>query len=566
MNYLYIIAGAAIISLVVVPLMMAYAEKLGMMDNPGQRRVHSKPIPRVGGWGIVIGTLLPIAALAPLGEMQGLFIFSGLVLLIFGAMDDRFEMGPYAKFGGQFLAAVPMVVLGVLYLPHLPFADAHSLPVWLGMLIAVFCLVGMINATNQSDGLDGLAGGESLLSLCAFAMLSYMVGAREPLMLSLAAVGGTLGFLRYNTHPARVFMGDSGAQFLGFTLGVLAIWLMQVAEPSLSPSLLLFLLGLPVFDFFLVLYVRLRAGQHIFKASKHHLHHRLLSLGFVHHESVVLIYAMHGLMVVTGLWLRNSSDLVLIAAYIALISFFLVMLTRAENSDWKAHRPGETEPNGLAKQIDSMLQHRLLVVWPRRALELLIPLYLVIVSAAISAVPRDFAWVSAVLLVPLVLQFVMKSDWGSGARRIAIYTATVFVVYLCAWDRTGWARQWAIYAEMFYYALVAVCAAIAIRFSPGRRKEEFVVTSLDYLLVFIVICSMLFSDYLPVGGFNIPIFIVALVVMLYAIELLIVERKTRTDWLGRAAAVSLVIIAWRGLDVVRLNINFFPWLDGIIAP
>ncbi len=565
MNYLYIIAGAAIISLVVVPLMMAYAERLGMMDNPGHRRVHSKPIPRIGGWGIVIGTLLPVGALAPMGELQALFIFSGLVLLVFGAMDDRFEMGPYAKFGGQFLAAVPIVVFGSLYLPNLPFADPGSLPVWIGMLIAVFCLVGMINATNQSDGLDGLAGGESLLSLCAFAMLAYMIGAPEPMMLALAAVGGTLGFLRYNTHPARVFMGDSGAQFLGFTLGLLAIWLVQIAEPALSPSLLLFLLGLPVFDFFLVLYVRLKAGQHIFKASKHHLHHRLLSLGFVHHESVVLIYAMHGLMVVTGLWLRNASDGVLLTCYVGLISVFLLLLTKAEKTGWKAHRPGEIEPQGLAKQIDSMLQHRLLVVWPRRALEMLIPLYLVIVSAAISAVPRDFAWVSAILLVPLVLQFVMKSDWGSGARRIAIYTATVFVVYLCAWDRTGWARQWAVYAEMGYYALVAVCAAVAIRFSPGRRKEEFVVTSLDYLLVFIVICSMLFSDYLPVGDFNIPIFIVALVVMLYAIELLIVERKTRTDWLGRASAISLLIIAWRGLDVVRLNINFFPWLDQFIS-
>lgn len=565
MNYLYIIAGAAIISLVVVPLMMAYAEKLGMMDTPSARRVHSKPIPRVGGWGIVIGTLLPVGALAPMGELQALFLFSGLVLLVFGAMDDRFEMGPYAKFGGQFLAAVPLVVFGSLYLPTLPFMGADALPVWLGMLIAVFCLVGMINATNQSDGLDGLAGGESLLSLCAFAMLSYMVGAQEPLMLALAAIGGTLGFLRYNTHPARVFMGDSGAQFLGFTLGLLAIWMVQIAEPALSPVLLLFMLGLPVFDFFLVLYVRLRAGQHIFKASKHHLHHRLLSLGFVHHESVVLIYAMHGLLVITGLWLRNASDGVLLVAYLALISTYLFLLTRAETTGWRAHGPGEAEPKGLAKQIDSMLQHRLLVVWPRRALELLIPLYLVIVSAAISAVPRDFAWVSAALLVPLVLQFVFKSDWGSGPRRIAIYTATVFVVYLCAWDRTGWARQWAVYAEMGYYALVALCAAVAIRFSPGRRKEEFVVTSLDYLLFFIVICSMLFSDYLPVGDFNVPIFIVALVVMLYAIELLIVERKTRTDWLGRASAISLLIIAWRGLDVVRLNINFFPWLDGLIA-
>jgi len=547
MNFLYIIAGAAIISLVIIPVMMASAEKLGMMDNPGQRRVHSKPIPRVGGWGIVIGTLIPVGALVTLNQIEALFLFSGLVLLIFGALDDRFEMGPYAKFGGQFLASVPLVVFGSLYFPNLPFMEPDSLPVVVGMVLAVLCLVGMINATNQSDGLDGLAGGESLLSLCAFAMLGYIVGATNIMMVAIAAIGGTLGFLRYNTHPARVFMGDSGAQFLGFVLGMLAIWLLQVADPSLSPMLMLFILGLPVFDFFLVLYVRLRAGQHIFKASKHHLHHRLLSLGFVHHESVVLIYMMHGAMVLMGLLLRNESDAVLLLAYVALISSFLFLLIRAEESGWQAHGPEEVEPAGLAKQIDSVLQHKVLVVWPRRALEILIPVYLLLVSAFVSAVPRDFGWASAILLIPVALQFLLKSEWGMWAKRVAVYTATVFVVYLCAWHRTEWDFEWGRYVEMGYYALIAACAGIAIRFSPRRRKEEFVVTSLDYLLFFIVVCSMLFSGYLPVGDFNLPIFIVALVIMMYAIELLMVERKTRTDWLGRAATVALVIMAGRGL-------------------
>lgn len=566
MQYLYVIAAATIISLVLVPFMMSHAERLGMVDHPSGRRVHDEPIPRVGGWGIVFGTLIPLGAMTTLTPLLGIFIYGSLVLLLFGALDDRYEMGPSAKFIGQFLAAIPLVIFGDFFITQYPLLTGWEPPVAVSMGITIVCLVAMINATNQSDGLDGLAGGESLLTLTGVSILAYLADASVLLIVALAAIGGVLGFLRYNTHPARVFMGDSGAQFLGFVVGFLCIWLTQYADMDLSPAAMLPLLGLPVFDFFLVLYVRLRNKQPIFKASKHHIHHRLLDRGFVHKETVTIIYVLHACMVLTGLLLRHAGDLVIVAAYAGICGVFLMLLTSAERKNWRAHDSSLQFARliDMTGDIDKTLRKKLLVVFPRRILEFLIPVYLLSVSLLIDDVDRDYGLVALFLLVPVAMQSFMRRSLGSTPRRLAVYTVTVFVVYLCAWDRSGWQRDWAPVFEMTYYVVVAFAVAVAIRFSPRRRKEEFRVTSLDYLLFFVVLCSIFFADFIPVGRFSVPIFIVALVIMLYGIELLMVERKQRSDWLGKASGLALLIIAWRGLDLVRLDVYVMPVLDRLL--
>jgi UDP-GlcNAc:undecaprenyl-phosphate GlcNAc-1-phosphate transferase len=177
----------------------------------------------------------------------------------------------------------------------------------------VIAMVGMINAINHSDGLDGLASGEVLISLSAMAFLAYQVGGgNEVLIIALAALGAIIGFLRYNTHPAKIFMGDTGSQFLGFTVGFLAILLTQRIDCSMSPAVALLLLGLPVVDILVVLKKRIREGRNWFKASKNHIHHRLLSLGFLHEEAVIVIYSAQILCVTTGVLFCYRSDWLLL--------------------------------------------------------------------------------------------------------------------------------------------------------------------------------------------------------------------------------------------------------------
>ncbi|MFK5949368.1 MAG: MraY family glycosyltransferase, partial [Methylococcales bacterium] len=225
--YLIIAILAMSISMAIIPLMMRLAPTLGMIDLPDPRKVHLVPIPRVGGVGIVLGSVLPLFIWLPFNDLNVSILVASLILLIFGTWDDMKELGHYIKFVGQISAAAVVVYYGDLYVSSFPFLGLDLLPESIGRPFTVVAIVGMINAINHSDGLDGLAGGESLLSLAAIVYLSYIYGGNEVLLIAVAATGGLFGFLRFNSHPARVFMGDGGSQFLGFVLAILVIMLTQ---------------------------------------------------------------------------------------------------------------------------------------------------------------------------------------------------------------------------------------------------------------------------------------------------------------------------------------------------
>ncbi len=543
------------ISLAVIPLMVRAAPWLGMMDEPDPRKVHLTPTPRVGGWGIIIGALLPVLLIAPIDSLIQSYVFGSIVLLIFGALDDHNEMGHYTKFIGQFLAVIPIVTYGDLYIAHLPLID-WELPGYIGRPFTAVALIGMINAINHSDGLDGLAGGESLASLAAIALLAYLAGdGNLTITITFGAIGGILGFLRYNTHPAMVFMGDGGSQFLGFTLGFLTVLLTQVISPELSPSIALLLLGVPIIDIVTVLWKRISLGRNPFLATKNHIHHRLLERGFAHKESVIVIYTVHTFLVASGLWLRGASDWIILVFYLTVTIFIFFFLSWSEQTGWKANN---TEAHRvLSWSIKTVGKSGLLVWGPRRFLELAIPFYLVAVAVWLNNIPRDFGYVALALSVVLALQALNIYPFRKNMRRSIIYTTAVFVIYLSILDRPTWQNEWVAYVEFSFYAAIGLSIFLAIRFSPRRRKEEFNVTALDYLLMFVVAASLIFSQAaVDVGGFNVNIFIVVLCIILYGTEFMLVERKKRTDLLGKATWLTLTIIALRGLGILHFDIHF----------
>lgn len=553
-----------------IPLMAKLAPRLGMIDIPDARKVHAAPIPRVGGWGIIIGSMVPILILTRMDVFLATFVFGAFTLLMFGALDDSKEMGHYTKFIGQFLAVVPVVTLGSLTIVNFPFFNGSELPALIGIPFTVIALVGMINAANHSDGLDGLAGGETIISFGAFALLSYLSNAHLGIVISISALGGILGFLRYNTHPATVFMGDGGSQFLGFSLGVLAVFVTQIVDTSLSPSIVLLLLGLPVVDILAVLWKRATSGNNLFLASRNHIHHRLLDLGFSHKESVAIIYVVHALLVFSGIWLRHEPDWLIVMVYLAGVCAVFWGLSFAEkrqaarvqivSSDTTA--PEEEAPTSAPKEKENMAPDALLVTFPRRVLESTVPFYLIAVSLWVNDVPRDFGIAAAIIAMAILLQ-----GWGllPMARQMArptIYVATVFVIYLCINDRPSWGKWWLPYLEIAFYGLVALSVAAAVKFSPKRRNQEFHVTAFDYLLVLAVIGALPFIQATQEGAFNISLFVVVLGVMIYGCELLIVERRERSSWLSRAALISLGLIAARGLEMVEYELRLkLPRID-----
>ena len=527
-------AGAT--SLAIVPLMMRLAPHLGMVDVPNARKVHQQPVPRVGGWGIVFGVLAAVLAWAPLDPLVLSYVFGVAVLFAFGAWDDRKELGHYAKFLGQFVAVLPVVVWAGLYVSRFPFVGPATIPVWAAMGFTVFALVGMANAINHSDGLDGLAGGESVLSLVAIGFLAYLAGGNVTVLIAVAVMGGVFGFLRYNTHPAVVFMGDSGSQAIGFSLGVLALLLTQRVDASLSPSVVALLLGLPIADILYVFYRRIREGNNWFRATKNHVHHRLIERGFTHYEAVVIIYSIQILFVSSGLLLRHASDWLIAGVYLAVCGAVFGSLYVAERLDWKVRRDAAAAtPRWLAR-----LKRRdaLLVEAPRRFLELAIPAYLIVASLSLGKVPVELGLGAVALLVLLVVDLLVGKNTRSISRRAILFCIGALIVYL-SFVRAVPASAWMSVALPVFFVMLGTAMVVAIRFNPGRRKEEFRITAMDYLIVLIVFITPIAAG----RALNASGFLAAMLVLLYGLELMISERRQRREIVSVASLAAAAMVA-----------------------
>lgn len=318
-----------------IPLLAHWAPAIGLTDAPGPRKVHLAPVPRVGGLamaaGLFVATLLTVELSLPVrGLLMGL-----LVLVVFGLWDDRVNLGYGPKFAGQIIAVAICVFVGDIHVGSLAFGGIEGVSPGVSTLVTCVFLIGITNAINLADGLDGLAGGMALLCLCAIAIFSVASGNASVTAIALIEAGAVLGFLRFNTHPARVFMGDCGSQMLGLSVGALALLATQGETCALSAALPLLLLGLPIMDTLAVMLTRIRAGRSPFTADRNHLHHRLLNLGFEHREAVLLIYVLQVALVLLAYFLRFELDSQIILTFCAFAASVLWLLQRATRSGWR---------------------------------------------------------------------------------------------------------------------------------------------------------------------------------------------------------------------------------------
>lgn len=538
---LILLISAAVISMVVIPLMMRMAPMLGMIDLPSARKVHAQPVSRVGGIGIVVGALVPLAIWLPIDPLLRAFLIGSAVLMLFGAFDDAKELGHYVKFIGQGIAVLTVVLAGDLWVARIPFTDA-LLPGYIGKPFTVFAMIGVINALNHSDGLDGLAGGEALLSLIAIVYLAWIAGGdgSATIAIAMVTIGGLFGFLRFNTHPARVFMGDSGSQYLGFTLAFLAVLLTQRVNTAISPAVVLLLIGLPAIDIIAVLFLRIRGGMNWFRATRNHIHHRLLDLGFAHYETVVIIYSVQALLVASGILLRYQSDYLLTGIYVGVCAALFALITLAERRGWRAGRGAFTAPlsDALAELRESAWLRRV----PQLVVAIAVPLALIGGVAAVSDVPGDFALISGALALVLVADLVFGSASPSMLRRGIVYVAIVFVTYLIATSSSfDPALQQRI--ELVVYGILAAAVGLTIRYS---RDIEFRTTPTDYLLVFIVLAVGILPGEVFVGN-EIATGLIKAVILIYGSELLLHEKASRYNPLTLATLAALGWLAFSGL-------------------
>jgi len=538
LNPFLVFTLAVAASMLVIPLVWRAAPRLGLIDQPDPRKVHTAPVPRVGGWGIALGCVVPLVVSLRLDPLLQSYVIGALTLFGFGVWDDARPLGHWTKFIGQVASVAVIVWYGDLYVSRLPF-DVALDPVP-GKLFTMFALVGAINAINHSDGLDGLAGGESLLSLIAIAVLGYVVDNNVIVAVALATIGGILGFLRYNSHPARVFMGDSGSQVLGLTLGVLVVYLTQIANTAVSAALPLLLLGLPIADILVVLYLRIRSGGSWFRATRNHVHHRLLELGFDHYETVIIIYTIQAVLVVLAVPLRYESDVAVALMYVAIVGGLFLALSRAEHRGWRLRKLGA--PSSLiAAAVQRFEKDRLLRHLPLVVVSVIVPSFMLLGSIWVATVPRDFAIVAAVLAAVVAAEMLRAPAAGSLPARASIYATAIFTAYLFI-NYPGLAQPRVEFITVLALGTLAAAVAIHVRFVS--IKKEFGTTPTDYLIVFGVIALIVFGT-IDINSRSVVELVAYTTVLLYGCEVVIsVARRTR--YLHAATLAALMILAVRG--------------------
>ena len=323
---------ALVLGLSTTRLLIRLAPRLGMIDRPHGRKSHASPVPTSGGLAIALAALLSILLVAPVQDTLRGFVPAAAMLAIFGSLDDRHPLPSGLKLLGQFAAAA-FALLGSGD-DALPTAPAAALV----PLAKLLFLVATMNAVNLMDGLDGLAAGCCLLTLLGILSIHLVLGgglASVPMLLS-AMLGGLLAFLRYNLFPARLFMGDAGSLFLGLSLGMLLLGLLDAPLP-LTPPRLLLLLGLPALDMLAVAQHRLRRGRSPFAADRNHIHHRLLDMGLSHAATVRAIVLAHGLVVAAALWpVPDHLALLILAAAALLLALRLLARRRVRREEGPA--------------------------------------------------------------------------------------------------------------------------------------------------------------------------------------------------------------------------------------
>jgi UDP-GlcNAc:undecaprenyl-phosphate/decaprenyl-phosphate GlcNAc-1-phosphate transferase len=294
---------AMVVSLVVTPVVRHFGHTRGILDQPHERKVHTVPIPRLGGIAMVLAFGVAIGAamlynpdLGELGDVRPnrapAIIVGVAVLFVVGIWDDVLGMRPLVKLFFQVSAAVLAWWLG-LSIEKLtgPWGTVELDP-WLSLLLTVFWIVAVINAINLIDGLDGLAAGISLTVLGAFAILAGREGYDPTLPIIAATAGAAIGFLAYNLHPASIIMGDTGAMFLGFVIGAIGISLTQDGVVPHSPWVPIVALGVPILDMIWTVIRRAASGSPIHVADRGHIHHQLLNRGISQRDTMLLLTAV----------------------------------------------------------------------------------------------------------------------------------------------------------------------------------------------------------------------------------------------------------------------------------
>jgi UDP-GlcNAc:undecaprenyl-phosphate GlcNAc-1-phosphate transferase len=512
-----------------------------LVDIPNERKVHQQPIPRVGGVAMALGAFIPIIYWNYADRFVQGYLAGGSLLVLFGAIDDFHDLSPGIKFSGQIIAALIAILYGGVKIQNLGMLapDNFLLPEWIAIPLTVLAIVGVTNAINLADGLDGLAGGICLLIFAGIGYLAYLDDNIVIGLIALALAGVIFGFLRFNTHPASIFMGDAGSQFLGFSAITLSLALTQGHPTALSPVLPLILLGFPVLDTLTVMVIRITMGRSPFSADKNHFHHNLMEFGFLHPESVIIIYIFQTVLLLAAVILRFYSDWLLLAGYLIFSSLILVGFSFAARTERKMKRFDflDLKISGRLR----LLKREGTIIRPTfRVFELGIPLLLFITCLVAGNLPKYTSVACALLVCLIILTWFFRRESLEMCLRFVLYILIPFAVYLSDDMLSG---MFSAPLARFYNLLFGIFAVLIILISKfSRRIKGFHSSPMDFLIIILALVVPNMPDQ-KIQEYQMGLTAAKIILLYFSYEVLLAELRGKYNWVALATVVSLLAMA-----------------------
>lgn len=337
---LIIAFGISLLStLVLVYPIKKLAVKWNIIDLPNYRKVHKKPTPRLGGMAIFLGTCIGLIYLRPSHEYFPEIAIGAFIIVLTGFLDDKFQIKPTLKLIGQIIPAAILITSGlIIERITVPFFGMIDLAEPFSVVITLLWIVGVTNAINLIDGLDGLASGVSTIALTSILIMAIIDQETLVVMLTVVLIGSNIGFLFHNFHPAKIYMGDTGSLFLGYMISVISILGLFKNVTLFSFIIPIIILAVPIFDTIFAIIRRILNGEKIMMPDKKHIHHQLLAAGFSHRTTVLIIYGFSALFGALAIIFSNASlGFSLVIAFI--IWFMLHIFAELVGLVGKGQRP-----------------------------------------------------------------------------------------------------------------------------------------------------------------------------------------------------------------------------------
>lgn len=346
---------ASAVSFLSTPVVKSFAYKLGAIDVPKDaRRMHKVPIPRMGGLAIFLGFIISILIFGDITtQMKGILLGS-VIIVVMGMIDDITPLRASLKFGVQIIAALIPVYYGVqincISNPNIFSNNIYWDLGWLSIPITVFWIVGLTNAVNLIDGLDGLAIGVSSISAITMLAIAIIVADPQVAICMAALVGACIGFMPYNLNPAKIFMGDTGSTFLGYILACITILGLFKFYAVISFVVPFMILGLPIFDTMFAIIRRISKGQNPMAPDRSHVHHRLIDMGLNQKQAVAVLYVISAILGLSAVVLAMDGE---IKALICLLSLIIACLIAVRIIFVpRAKDEGDKEPEDAVEEDD----------------------------------------------------------------------------------------------------------------------------------------------------------------------------------------------------------------------